>query len=1212
MATYADIKNSLAHFEVERMTFTNPPFLRQYLADGFCKRSKVKATLRSALGIQFPCKIDRLVTYVLNDAEKVFLTLVYMDEPGLISTLRDGKFTDRDLPVCIDDEHIFSRNHGLTHRNQPLWRCFNNGGWTTKKREDFCNKQWAFFAPTLGADHAKYTFEAERPLPFVSDGRGLKRGGFGFVVRATIPAEHQNYVKTLNRGGALSVAVKVLSINDPNVTDDREQYFFQREKKTLRAMVIANKDHLIKFHGTFKREIKKYNRNTVKGYERGFVFPWATGGNLLDYMEKQPVELDSEGQILPSALCWALDQIRGLADGIRGLHAVKARHGDIKPNNILLFPIPENQSKYRLVIADAGLAKIHELSTSKRSKFTTTIHASRMHQPPESDAMAVILSRRYDVWSFGCVVFEILVWLVRGPEEYKMFLRSMKGSPNGEVLPFWFRENKVKKLFPTVEKWKSCLLRSIHDERGLVPLKFKPSLSKLLRLVMTRLLVIDLGEKEEERRGKKHGDYRGTAYRADAVEMWEDIEKICGNDPLDFDQFRVSTLHELTRQSGSNADHDLNGMPEGSNNVHLSRNGTSKLRDQWEDVTDSRIAHGIASRLKLAPPAPSAEHSQLSICDQCKSINFLSNEINLDRDLEAMRTGSRRCSLCKVLHKALSKTSAATGGSFQLFRSESTWKIVSSSEPVLTVYSSLNPSVDISSYAQIGLPQLPRAGSREQFALLREWIRLCSETHACILQGQEDDKVTRMPIKLPTRLIEVGEADDNSSVRLVVNPPTTADDPTKYRYAALSHCWGAVGKDAYSCLLKINRLDFETRIPIERLPKMFQDAITATRGLEIRYLWIDSLCIVQDDDDDWAAESKTMEDVYSLAHVTLAASSAPSSLVGFLERPNRAFAVMPNPNAKDRDGDGSRSLLYVAEAIDNFQTHVEDAVLNTRAWVLQERALSRRTIHFTSTQVYWECGQGVHCETLAQLRNTVSHFLGDHHFPDGALSYFKNERILLIQYLYTRYSELSIKYGTDRPAAIQSLEARLGRTFGSLVAGGVFRKFFERTILWQAHFDGSLARVDYSGAQNGQTAPPSWSCLAYLGEIKFLDIPFGDVSWTGDLKNPLPTADYDDAAPIPNIISLDACARKITIKRFDIFVSVTLDTLEAVDEEFRQGLWRCITVGKDKTPNARGQAAYYVLLIRPVDRSRNIYERVGAGVLYTSEFSDEVEDVRLV
>lgn len=242
----------------------------------------------------------------------------------------------------------------------------------------------------------------------------------------------------------------------------------------------------------------------------------------------------------------------------------------------------------------------------------------------------------------------------------------------------------------------------------------------------------------------------------------------------------------------------------------------------------------------------------------------------------------------------------------------------------------------------------------------------------------------------------------------------------------------------------------------------------------------------------------------------------------------------------------------------------------------------------------------------------MSHFLGDHHFPDGALSYFKNERILLIQFLYTRYSELSIKYGTDRPAAIRSLEGRLGRSFGSLVAGGVFREFFERTILWQAHFDGSLARVDYSDAKNGQMAPPSWSCLGYSGMIKFLDIPFGDVSWTGDLKNPLPTANYNDAAPIRDITSLDARARKITIKTVDMIVSVTLDTLEAVDKEFQKGLWRCITVGRDKTPNARGQTANYVLLIRPADKSRDIYKRVGAGVLYTSEFSDEVEDVRLV
>ncbi|KAJ8123212.1 hypothetical protein ONZ43_g783 [Nemania bipapillata] len=857
----------------------------------------------------------------------------------------------------------------------------------------------------------------------MSDTHGpkLSGGGFGFVVQAKIPAEHQNYVKTLDQGDTLSVAVKILSINDPHVNDDREQYFFQREMKALKAMVLVNKDHLIKFHGAFKREIKKPNGNIAKEYQRGFVFP-----------------------------------IRGLADGIRGLHAINARHGDIKPSNILLFPILGDQSKYKLVIADAGMAKIHQHSTSRRPEDTTTKFGSAMYEPPELNGEKVKLSRRYDVWSFGCVVFEILVWLL-----------------------------------------------------------------------MQR---------------------------------------------------------------------------------------TGKLR---EDVTDSEVASSIASRLNLAL---SADRSQFSICDQCKSINFLSDEIRLNRDLKAIETSSKECSLCKVLHEALLKTTAATGGSFQLFRSKYTWKSASS-EPVLTVYSSLDrkdPPVDTSSYAQMGLPQLPRAGSKEKFALLREWIRRCSETHTCILQRQADDSGTRMPIKLPTRLIEVGEADDNSLVRLVVNPPTTADDPTRDQYAALSHCWGDVKKDDYSCLLAANRMEFEECIPVEKLPKMFQDAITATRNLGIRYLWIDSLCIIQDDNGaDWAAELRTMEDVYSLAHVTLAASSAPSSLVGFLERPNRAFAVMPypnpNPHAGDGDGDddGSRSLLYIAEAIDDFQTHVEDAVLNTRAWVLQERALSRRTIHFTSTQVYWECGEGVHCETLAQLRNTVSHFLGDHHFPDGALSYFKNERILLIQYLYTRYSELSIKYGTDRPAAIHSLETRLGRTFGSLVAGGVFRKFFERTILWQAHFDGSLARVDYSDAKSGQTAPPSWSCLAYSGEIKFLDIPFGDVSWTGDLENPLPTADYEDAATVPNIASLDARARKITIKDFNTLFSVTLDTRETADKRFRK-LWRCITVGRDKTPNARGQTANYVLLIRRINKSPPTYERVGAGVLYTSEFSDEVEDVRLV
>jgi hypothetical protein len=513
------------------------------------------------------------------------------------------------------------------------------------------------------------------------------------------------------------------------------------------------------------------------------------------------------------------------------------------------------------------------------------------------------------------------------------------------------------------------------------------------------------------------------------------------------------------------------------------------------------------------------------------------------------------------------------------------------------VYNPESPG-DMSKYAQIGLPQLPKAASREEFDLLCEWIRICDVSHQCLPPRKDGDHMPR----LPTRVIYVGEA-ANSSIRLV---QTTSD--TKINYAALSHCWGQVSKSPYSCLLEENVDRFQIGIELEQLPRMFQDAIVATRALNISYLWIDSLCIIQDNNKDWETESKKMEDVYSFAYVTLAASSAGSSLEGFLGgRPDRSWAIVPT----------SSGPLYIAEAIDDFQSHVEDAVLSTRAWVLQERVLSRRTIHFTSTQIYWECGKGVHCETLAQLRNPTSNFLGDSNFPAMGLSYFKDERIRLIQYLYKRYSDLTLSNATDRPVAISGLETRLGRTFESGVNSGVFEKFFERTILWTASSTRLLSRIEY---KTNQVAPPSWSWMSYSGAIRYLEIPFGEVDWTGDLENPF-LADNPDTILTTGIV---ASARKITIDELELFSSVTLDT-DVDNPDFTHSQWRVITVGKSKEVNMHDDdMLYYVLLVRPVplnksrhtgeivDRFRPIYERAGVGVLNVSDFSTKVEKIRLI
>ncbi|KAG9201541.1 hypothetical protein G6514_005548 [Epicoccum nigrum] len=153
---------------------------------------------------------------------------------------------------------------------------------------------------------------------------------------------------------------------------------------------------------------------------------------------------------------------------------------------------------------------------------------------------------------------------------------------------------------------------------------------------------------------------------------------------------------------------------------------------------------------------------------------------------------------------------------------------------------------------------------------------------------------------------------------------------------------------------------FRQAIPEDQLPPTFKDAVICTRKLGVRYLWIDSICILQGKDGDFNVEAKKMEDVYSGAMCVIAASRAKSQLDGFLIKPRlkRDYVMFQRHGEKP---------FYVCETIDNFDKDVIKGPLNKRGWVLQERALARRTIYFTESQTYFECGRGVRCETMTYM-----------------------------------------------------------------------------------------------------------------------------------------------------------------------------------------------------------------------------------------------------
>jgi hypothetical protein len=176
----------------------------------------------------------------------------------------------------------------------------------------------------------------------------------------------------------------------------------------------------------------------------------------------------------------------------------------------------------------------------------------------------------------------------------------------------------------------------------------------------------------------------------------------------------------------------------------------------------------------------------------------------------------------------------------------------------------------------------------------------------------------------------------------------------------LSHCWGHT---RFETLLKGNQTAFEERILFENLPKTFQDSILVAQRLFISYLWIDSLCIIQDSLEDWRAESALMGKVYSGSYCNISATAAADGADGlfFGEQVNGLRIVQLTMYDDPRR---SEAKLCSVHDSDFFTKSIDSAPLNRRGWVLQERLLSRCNLHFGEKQVLWECCELNACELM--------------------------------------------------------------------------------------------------------------------------------------------------------------------------------------------------------------------------------------------------------
>ncbi|KAL1799029.1 hypothetical protein ACET3X_003066 [Alternaria dauci] len=1114
------------------------------------KKSTFERTclIKDVLEIASPSSTEcELIDFVKTRTPKVFAIAIWakIKKPKRVMTFFKSKnLDDNDLPFTDPKGPLLKRT----------WY------------PDIIEHQWKFYAATFSTDKYNHDLEESCILPFTSKAGDDGRGSFGVVSKYVI---HQNHMKPALQDDT------PFAVKEIQATEDAQEVaeHWEKEVKALRTMNKLNQEHIVRFITAFRR------RREHGGDEHYLMFEWADGGNLRNLWKRMP-----SPTLTAPLVKDVIRQVMGLAKALDAAHNLNAtgasyRHGDLKPENILVF----NKGGLigTLKIGDWGEAREHGQATEMRPSKTTAKYGTRRYEAPEVETGVTAKwlgqstkrrSRLYDIWAMGCITLELTIWLLYGADGLSRFDHSSTNVTRVTPQDVDFEGSAIESPVQPAVDIPSFSFTPAEPEPDKIPVQPEPESRGPARCLAT-----DFRTRIETINGEDEDESYWFAQHLDQHRL----EGLPGS----FSHSASSPTPSSYKSEETYQAQDPELSTQNENDY-----GTPELdENDWKYQSGNEFASAMFESMQRSHTLESFDRTvSYRLCVRCAQFRdeVYSPGFAISYETQWLRSSAseKKCDLCNLFWQVVIQNGRAGSETIKFERTGPFLRLESTGPRILSIVRDPEQMLPPTSEFQTGFVRLPEAGQATHMEIIKYWLNDCDRKHTCKPRGVAVDGVK---VRLPTRLIDVGQPGDDS-VRLWATTPKDSGE-----WIALSHRWGTQHFSTTTSTLQSHLKG----ISLDALPATFRDAVTVTRALGRRYLWIDSLCVIQGPDGDFKTEAKRMEDVYSGAYCVIAASCAANHFAGFLKQRESRNYVGLSPEGK------GQTPFYVCQTIDNFKDHVLDGELNRRGWVYQEHALARRTLFFTEHQTYFECRDGVRCETSTKLSNKLAAFLGDPDFPHILYNASQGEKILRYQGLYREYSRLGLSEPYDRPTAIDGLQQRLLRTMRVSGGFGVFdegvtRGLLRRSLLWRRGIDTpSLSRIHFP-PQSVVSAVPSWSWMAYTGGIDYLQPDFGCYEWE-DLQSPwspktptnVSSTDYSMAN-----IALEATARE-----YDLGAAVQGEGELIFDTP--NGSAKpdtvCVVLGKAKGSPSPELQRHYILIIA-AQRGRagsKIYERVGTGYL---------------